>query len=440
MKRYIKIFSGLCAVILLVMNIMTVNAFAASVNDVACSNGDKAYAIYLYNASDNKVIFEQNATSVISPASTVKLMTALVAFEQISDIKKEITITKDMISDINGNSLGFAEGEIVSYETLLIALVCGGYNDAAKALAVSTSGSVDAFVTKMNSKARTLGASNTLYTEPTGIDDNAKTTVYDTMLIAREFMKNSALLEYSSLPSYNINATNNSDVRLIYNRNALKSSYSTVKYLNPDALGMNAGMTSGGGYCVVTGVKNGGSEYICIVMGAKHGSQTDTTYSYLIANELISQITRLGDRLILSADTKVGELPIEGASLGKESISVRPAKNVYAYLPKDYEIGGLLEFTYVYSVDKVIAPVEDGNVVGKVVVSYDGEIVAITDLVIAETVERELVIYALFMIRAFLKSRPFALIILSLVVIIVVKLIISSRDRHKKVRYNSRRY
>ena len=440
MKRYIKFFSGICAVIVLLTNFLFVDVLSASINDITCNNGDKAYAIYLYNTSDNKPLYEQNIDKSISPASTVKLMTALVAYDHIHDVKEKIVITSNMVEGIDGNTLGLMEGEYISYESLLIALVCGGYNDAAKALAVATAGSVTAFVSRMNEKAHMLGASDAVYKEPTGIDDSAQTTAYCTMLVAKEFMKNQALLEYSSLPSYKIPATNKSEARHIYNRNALKSSYSTVKYLNPNAIGMNAGMTSGGGYCVVTGVKNGGVEYICIVMGAKHGAESDTTYSYAIANELIAQIVKLGDRLILSKDTIVGELPIEGASLGKESVSLRPINDITAYLPQDYESSGSLDFSYVYSIDKVVAPVKNGDVVGKVAVSYNGEIVAVSDIAIAEDVERELLIYALYVIRTFFVSRKFILILFSLSVIVSVKLIIASRTSRKRGKYIGKRY
>lgn len=438
MKRNIRFFSGLCAVILLLIHLMSVSASAASVGDISCSNGDKAYAIYLYNVTEGKALYEQNIDKSISPASTVKLMTALVALDRIHDIKKEVTITQNMIEGMETNVMKLAVGESISYENLLIGLVCGGYNDAAQALAVATCGSVEAFVSKMNEKAQTLGAINTVYKEPTGIDDSAKTTAYDTMLVAREFMKSETLVSFSSLPSYKIPATNKSDERQIYNRNALKSSYSTINYLNPNAIGMNAGMTSGGGYCVVTGAANGDVKYVCVVMGARHVADSNTTYSYVIANELIAQIKKFDARPVLSVEDELGTLPIEGASLNKESVALRPAKDLTAYLPEEYESSGLLEYTYVYSVDKVVAPVKEGAVVGKIIVSYDGEQVGVCDMVIAETVEREFIIYALFVIRSFLGSRLFILILISFVVLLFVKFVIIDRPRRKKSRYVKR--
>lgn len=438
MKRNIKIISGLCAVIMLIVNMLTFSASASEESEFTCNNGDKAYAIYLYDLTEGEALYEKNADKLISPASTVKMMTALVALEAFPDVEREITVTEAMTDGMETHVLGLSVGETVTVKSLLIALVCGGYNDAAQALAVASSGSVAAFVEKMNAKAKELGATDTTYKEPTGIDDSAETTARDTMLVASSFMDSETLCEYSSLPSYKLLATNKSKVKTIFNRNALISAHTASKYLNSHAIGMNAGMTSGGGYCVVTGVNNGGRRYICIVMGAKHGADTNTTYSYAIANELIAQITRFDARPVLSAEDKIGELPIEGASLGKETVSVRPSKNMTAYLPNGYDSDGLLEYTYVYSVKEVVAPVREGDAVGKIIVSYNGEIVGVCDMVIAEDAEREPIIYALYVIREFLTGRKLILILACLCLSLFIKLAVVDRKKQKKNRYQKR--
>lgn len=439
MKRNIKIISGLCAVIMLFTIFSTFSASSASDEGFSLNNGDKAYAIYLYDLTGGFSLYEKNVDKSISPASTVKMMTALVALEAFRDLNDKITITNKMIDGMETNVLGLSVGEIVTVKSLLVALVCGGYNDAAQALAVASAGSVEDFVALMNEKAVKLGAINTLYTEPTGIDDSAQTTAQDTMLIAAAFMESDILSEFSSLPSYKLPATNKAKEKIIYNRNALISSYTGSKYLNSQAIGMNAGMTSGGGYCVVTGINNGGREYICVVMGAKHGADTNTTYSYVIANELIAQISKFGQRELLSSAEKVGALPIEGASLDKNEVIVVPAKDISAYLPEGYDTSDLLEYSYVYNTDEVVAPVKKGDVVGKVVVSYDGEIVGISDLIIGEDVEREPVTYALYLIRSFIVSRTFVLIVISFVLLTFAKLIFIDRNKRRKSRY-TRRY
>ena len=77
MKRNIKIISGLCAVILLLINVFAVTVLSVSANDITCSNGDKAYAIYLYNSTDDKSLYAQNIDKSISPASTISPSTVI---------------------------------------------------------------------------------------------------------------------------------------------------------------------------------------------------------------------------------------------------------------------------------------------------------------------------------------------------------------------------
>ena len=439
MKLNIKNAIRLCAVALLTMCLLTVTVLAASRSSshVTCSNSDKAYAIYLYNSTTGKALFDQNSDKLIAPASTVKLMTALVTFDTLSDVNN-VTVTQKMVDGLEGNLLGLKVGENISVKDLLIGLVCGGYNDAAQALAIASYGSVDAFVAEMNKKAAELGAAYTTYKEPTGIDDSAQTTARDTAIIAEAFMNNATLSEYSSLPSYEISATNKSEKRHIYNRNALISAYTGSTYLNANAIGMNAGMTSAGGYCVVTGIRNGGMSYVCVVMGATYGKESNTIYSYKIANELLKQISRLDLRTVISQNETVGEIPIEGAKLDKKTVAVRPATDVTAYLPADYETSGKLEYDYVYSKESIIAPVKEGDTVGKVVVSYEDEIVSVCDLVIAEDVERDAIIYALFLIRSFITNRVFILIVLSFVLMLIIRYYILNRSHKRNKRH--RRY
>lgn len=445
MINYKKFVIKLCALLLILSFIF---GFSASAEDtykviasgtITCSNSDKAYAIYFYNVTNEKALFEQNIDKLISPASTVKMMTALVALDSINDTTKSVTITKAMIDGITTHNMKLQVGEVISIEHLLTALVCSGYNDAAQALAVISCGSVSSFVDKMNKKAASLGAVNTVYKETTGVDDSAQTTAFDTMLIAKEFLSNEKLSKLSSLPSFVIPSTNVSDERHIYNRNALKSSYTGSKYLNANAIGMNAGMTSGAGYCVVTGIENGGNTYICVVMGAKASAETDTIYSYVVANELLGQISRLSMRTLFTKKDIVGELKIEGASINVENASVCPSDDVTAFLPAEYETSGKLKCSYIYSTETLVAPVKSGEKVGKIIVSYDGEIVSTCDLVVAKDIEREFIIYVLFLIKSFLTNRLFIFILISVVCLILIRQAVinkkSRRHGRRSVRY-----
>ena len=209
---YTKKIKTVSSLLLFTLLFMLVTPFRASAGggayDFVCQNSDKAFAVYLYNPEKNNTLYAQNIDATVSPASTVKMMTALVAMNSISDLNASVVITSQMINGIETNTMGLKVGEKIKIRDLMIALVCGGYNDAAQALAVISCGSVQDFVLKMNKTASSIGALHTIYKEPTGTDDSAQTTAYDTALVASEFMKSSTLLDFSSLPSHTISATN----------------------------------------------------------------------------------------------------------------------------------------------------------------------------------------------------------------------------------------
>ena len=188
-----------------------------------------------------------------------------------------------------------------------------------------------------------------------------------------------------------------------------------------NALGMNAGVTYGGGYCVVTGIVNGDMSYICVVMGAQHDSEKNTIYSYVIANELLSQVSRLGYREVISSNNKIGELPVKGSSINKQTVSIRAQSTVYAYLPDDYATSGALDYKYVYYDDHMVAPIRSGDIIGKIVVSYGDEIVATGNIIASEDVERSNIVYVIYLIREGITSRAFVFILISFVFLVIAK-------------------
>lgn len=410
---------------------------AAVGTDIPCESSSKAYAIYLYSIEENSALFDKNSDKKIAPASTVKLMTAIVAYENIKDIDAVVTITQDMLGDAKSNIMKLEVGEKIKIKDIFAGLVCSGYNDAANALAVIAGGSISGFVEKMNSKAEEIGATSTSYTDPTGIDDSAQTIARDTMLVAKEFMKHELLMQLSSAPSYEISAANTSKARTLYNRNALISNRTTSKYLNSGANGMSAGMTAGGGYCVVTSTKKDDRSYICVVMGASYDDDSDTVYSYVVANELLNYVNKnLGYRVLIEAGSEIRELHIIGAKINVESVFAVVTDDVKAYLPAGYEDSGLLKISYVYFKEELTAPVSKGEVVGKIIVSYDDKILTISDIVISEDVERDGFIYSLELMKRFLSSRGFIAAIISFAVLFAGYLFVYPKFR--KVRRKRR--
>ena len=129
---------------------------AGALEDPTISN---AKGIYLYNLENNKAVYSLNVEEQIYPTSTVKIMTGILAIENLSGrLDETITVTAEMLSEVRGNNIGLAAGEMVTIDSMIRALLVNGANDAAYVLAYTISGSAQEFVTQMNTKAKELGA------------------------------------------------------------------------------------------------------------------------------------------------------------------------------------------------------------------------------------------------------------------------------------------
>ena len=410
--------------------------------NIPCASSDKANAVFLYNLENDRIYFQKNIDTRVSPASTVKLMTALVAYECIPDLSVTVTVNNDAVTYTDMNVMSLKVGERISARDLLKAMLCSGYNDASIALATHACGSVEAFVEKMNQKAASLGAAGTVYKDPTGLDDSARTTARDTFLVAKAFFEQKELLDISSSASVVIKSTNMSSERKLHNRNALISGYTGTKYLNSNAMGMNVGMTDMGGYCLVTAAQKNGMTYICVVLGAEYDATDEKIYSYVIANELISHVTKtLGSRPLLEHDDILASLPVSGSSIKKSTVDTVPANDISAFLPAGYENDEKFKLIYIYEKDELKAPVEAGTRVGMIIVSYGDDILGVHDIVTAESVEKDTFISLLEGIRNFLSGNFFISTVICFSLLFIGYALLRPallRKRRRKRRHNYR--
>ncbi|NLY70358.1 MAG: D-alanyl-D-alanine carboxypeptidase [Clostridiales bacterium] len=148
-----------------------------------------------------KVLYSKNAHQKVYPASTTKILTALIALEEcnLDDIVK---IT-GKASGVEGSSIYLEVGEKISYRDLLYGLMLRSGNDAAIAISEAISGSTEKFAEKMNQRAKEIGALNSNFANPSGLfNENHYTTAYDMALIAREAMKNPEFRQIASAKSH----------------------------------------------------------------------------------------------------------------------------------------------------------------------------------------------------------------------------------------------
>ena len=393
---------------------------------------DGATSVYLYNLTQDRVMAEKNAGKVIYPASTVKLMTGLVAAEQLSDrLDEQIEVTEEMLKGVTGNNLKIAVGEIVTVRDMFYGLLCGGNNDCAAILAHVAAGSIPQFVELMNQKAKELGTKTTNYTNVSGMhSDNMVTTAYDTYLVAEAAYKVELIMEAVTTNKYEMPATNKSKMRSIYNKNYLISRYIDTTYYNSLAQGMNAGFTNQGGYCLVTSAEYNGQSYICVVMGAEE--QNKRIRSYEIASDLIDwAFEAYSEVKVLGESSYLGEVSVT-LSQDTDHVTIKPAGSLTAFLPSDIDVSKDIELLPKLNAPSLEAPVVEGQVVGFISVKYGDEVLGTVDLITTDKVERSEFLYTLQQLKSFTSQRWFiasmiALVLLTAAYIFVVA---SVRGRH----------
>jgi D-alanyl-D-alanine carboxypeptidase (penicillin-binding protein 5/6) len=180
-----------------------------------------ADSVVLMDATTGKILYEKNKNSAYPPASTTKIMTALLVLEK-SNLDDVVTVSKNA-EMADGSKIYIFEGEKTSVKELLYGLILASANDCAIALAEHVSGSTEEFAKLMNEKAKSLGCINTNFVNPNGLYDvNHKTSAYDLALIMQELTTHAQYREMSTTPSYIMTATNKcTEKRPLWNGNRL---------------------------------------------------------------------------------------------------------------------------------------------------------------------------------------------------------------------------
>lgn len=204
-----------------------------------------------------RVLWEHNADEKRGPASTTKIMTALVAAEQMP-LSSEITVAADAVG-IEGSSVYLREGEVLTLEELLYCTLLESANDAATAIAIAVSGSVEAFAELMNEKCREIGLSSTHFTNPHGLDDTEHyTTARELGMIAAEALKSDALRKIFSTYKTTVRAPDGG-TRYLINHNRLLRSVE-------GCIGVKTGYTKANGRCLVSAAERDGLRLIAVTL------------------------------------------------------------------------------------------------------------------------------------------------------------------------------
>ena len=213
-----------------------------------------ALAAVVVEASSGRVLYSKNATARRSIASTTKIMTAIVALENGS-MEDEVMISK-RAAGIGGSTLGLQTGQKYTLKELLYAMLMVSANDAAIAVAEHIGGTVESFAELMNKKAESMGAADSRFVTPHGLDTgNQYSSAYDVAIITRYALKNPVFAEIVSTTSSYIPGHG------LYNTNELLGVY-------PGVDGVKTGYTGKAGRCLVTTAQRNGMRLVTVVLGS----------------------------------------------------------------------------------------------------------------------------------------------------------------------------
>lgn len=270
MKKYISFIFLFITIIS--FNTVLANGITAKSNTVIAVDSDS-----------NIILYSKNIDKKIYPASTTKILTAIIAIENL-DLGKSVVASKTAVSiPWDSSSIYLKEGEIMTVEELLYGLLLDSGNDAANVLAEAVSGNITSFVDVMNKKAKEIGCTNTHFANAHGYSNkNHYTTARDMAKIFSYCIKNETFVKIISTKRFIINETNKTkEKRYLFNTNRLiqtkeDSIYSRYyKY----CVGGKTGYTDDAGRCLITFGKKDDKTVVIGVFGANPGTLIDERYT-----------------------------------------------------------------------------------------------------------------------------------------------------------------
>ena len=225
-----------------------------------------AESAILMDFNTGTVLYSKNIHEELYPASTTKMMTALLTIENTT-MDEVVTFSHDAIFNVDSDSsrIGIDVGEQMTVEQCLYGLMLGSANEVAYALAEHVGGSLDGFVNMMNERAAALGCNNTHFINANGLpNEDHYTSAYDLALIARECYKNEAFANISGTRTYTIPATNiQSQERIMDNHHLMVRGF---KYQYDGFIGGKTGYTKDARQTLVSCAERGGMRLICVIM------------------------------------------------------------------------------------------------------------------------------------------------------------------------------
>lgn len=402
----------------------------------------QAQAAILADPESNFVLYEKNADQKQYPASTTKIMTALLTLENVDDLNTLVEVTEEDFDgvDVDSSKAGFMVGEQVPVIDLLYGLMLPSGNEAANTLARYVGGgSIKEFVKMMNKRARALGCKNTHFANPNGLhDDNHYTTARDLYTIAQKAMENETFQDIVSTAQKTLSETNKTSERggkalKVFTTNMLIFSRNQPQYFYTYAKGIKTGHTSQAGYCLVAAAQKGDGWLLSVVMGCEKPkgaaqpvtfAETKKLFQWGYENFESQELVKKGDN--------VKQIEVR-LSTEADKIVLATADSLSGTVPKDIDLTQVERKIDVP--DSVDAPIKAGDKIGSMSVSYNGVDYGSVDLIALSDVSRSEVLYYADKIQNFFQGGLFKLLVLAIILLFFLYFVLLMlRARHKRRR------
>ena len=355
-RRKMKLFGVLLSVLVLVT--LMGPALPAAGEEIELS----APAAVLMEASTGQVLYEKNAHEQRSCASITKVMTLCLTFDAIEAGQLSMT---EMLSasahaaSMGGSDIWLKEGEQMTVDDLIKATVIMSANDAAVVLAENVAGSEEAFVARMNERAKELGMNDTVFKNCNGLDEDGHvTSAYDVALMSRELIKHEKIFDYTLTW---IDYVRGGETQLV-NTNKLIRSYRGIT-------GLKTGTTSKAGSCITATAERDSLALISVILGAEN---TDNRFRDAAA---LLDFGFAGWAVTVPEAPEITTVPVRGGMEDFVPAKVGESPKILTKAAEKNNVEQSVEF-----VEDLTAPVRRGDVVGKVVYRSGQKILAQADV------------------------------------------------------------
>lgn len=352
-------------IFLLIFSVVLVfNCSYAKENELSCKSA------LLMDFSTGKVLYKQNPHERMAPASVTKVMTLLLIMEEIENGNisyNDIVTASEYAKSMGGSTIFLDTGEQMTVDDLIKGIAVSSGNDACVAMAEYISGTTEAFVERMNNRAKELGMTNTNFVNCNGLDaENHYSTAYDIALMSRELMKHNDIFRYTTIWMDSLR-----------NGNFTLSNTNKLVRFYEGTTGLKTGSTSKAGFCISATAKRDNLHLIAVIMNAPTSKERQADASSL----LNYGFNTFGSQKAVKKDSYVSDVKINKGL--RDFVQVKYKDDIDVLYEKSSSAEPEVSLKIKQSLD---APVIKGDVVGEAVCYIDGAEVGKTDIVACENV------------------------------------------------------